>query len=154
MLRPGARRGAVVDWGSLDRPSLTREFITLLVVIGPIGTIPVYLYAAQGVPRRLHRRLALRAVAIDALVLLLFLAGGQQVLETLGLRLGSVQIGGGVIPFLFALTMVFGEPKAGREIEEAERDHMAGAVSPLAGRDAGRGDPDAQRERPPRPSRP
>ena len=116
----------------MDWSSLTREFVTLLVVIDPIGTIPVYLYAVAGVPRHLHRRIALRAVSIATLVLLLFLLGGQVVLETLGLRLGSFQIAGGIILFLFALTMIFGESKPEREIEKAERDHLAGAVFPLA----------------------
>jgi multiple antibiotic resistance protein len=54
------------------------------------------------------------------------------VLEGVGLRLGSFQIAGGMILFLFALTMIFGDAKPARDIEEAERDHMAGAVFPLA----------------------
>ena len=122
----------MLDWLSTNWPSLAREFVTLFVVIDPIGTIPVYLYAVASVPRHLHRRFALRAIAIAALVLLAFLIGGQVVLETLGLRLGSFQIAGGIVLFLFALTMIFGESKPEREIEEAERDHLAGAVFPLA----------------------
>ena len=117
---------------ALDWSYLTREFVTLFVVIDPIGTIPVYLYAVAGVPPDLHRRFALRAVVIATAVLMAFLVGGQFVLETLGLRLGSFQIAGGIILFLFALTMIFGESKPEREIEEAERDHLAGAVFPLA----------------------
>ncbi|MFC3616440.1 MarC family protein [Lutimaribacter marinistellae] len=120
----------------MDWAHLVREFVTLLVVIDPIGTIPVYLYAVAGVPARLHRRFALRAVAIAAVVLLLFLVGGQVVLETLGLRLGSFQIAGGIVLFLFAMTMVFGESKAQTEIAEAQRvddgAHLSGAVFPLA----------------------
>lgn len=120
----------------MDWTNLIREFITLLVVIDPIGTVPVYLYAVAQVPKRLHRRFALRAVAIAALVLLLFLVGGQVVLDTLGLRLGSFQIAGGIVLFLFALTMIFGESKAETEIAEAERRddgaHLSGAVFPLA----------------------
>ncbi len=116
-----------VDW-----TSLIREFVTLLVVIDPVGTIPVFLFAVQSVPARLHRRLAVRAVAIATLVLLGFLVGGQFLLETLGLRLGSFQIAGGVVLFLFAMTMIFGDSKPAREIEQAERDHLAGAVFPLA----------------------
>lgn len=116
----------------MDWTSLVREFVTLLVVIDPVGTIPVFLFAVQSVPPRLHRRFALRAVAIAALVLLLFLVGGQFLLETLGLRMGSFQIAGGVVLFLFAMTMIFGESKPAHEIEEAERDHLAGAVFPLA----------------------
>ena len=116
----------------MDWSDLFREFVTLFVVIDPIGTIPVFLYATASVPPVLHRRFALRAVIIATLVLLAFLALGQVVLETLGLRLGSFQIAGGIILFLFALTMIFGESKPAREIEEAERDHLEGAVFPLA----------------------
>lgn len=116
----------------MDWSSLTKEFITLLVVIDPIGSIPVFLFAVQNVPERLHFRFALNAVVIAALVLMAFLIGGQFLLETLGLRLGSFQIAGGVIFFLFAMTMIFGDSKPLREIEEAERDHLAGAVFPLA----------------------
>ena len=108
----------------LDWTSLMREFVTLFVVIDPVGTIPVFLFAAQSVPARLHRRLALRAVGISTLVLLGFLVAGQFLLETLGLRFGSFQIAGGIILFLFAMTMIFGESKPEREIEDAGRDHL------------------------------
>jgi multiple antibiotic resistance protein len=117
---------------SIDWVPLLREFITLLVVIDPVGTIPVYLFAVASVPAHLHRRFALRAVGIATLVLLAFLVGGQVVLETLGLRLGSFQIAGGIILFLFALSMIFGVSKPQTEIAEAERDHLSGAVFPLA----------------------
>jgi len=116
-----------VDWGNI-----LREFIMLLVVIDPVGSIPVFLYAVTSVPKKLHRRFAIRAVFIAGIVLLAFLAAGQILLETLGLRFGSFQIAGGIILFLFALMMIFGDSKPESEIEEAGRDHLAGAVFPLA----------------------
>lgn len=117
---------------ALGWSSLFREFVTLLVVIDPIGTIPVYLFTVAGVSRRLHRRIALRAVGIATLVLLAFLIGGQVVIETLGLRLGSFQIAGGIVLFLFALTMIFGDAKPDQEIADAGREDLSGAVYPLA----------------------
>ncbi len=117
---------------SIDWLPIFREFITLLVVIDPVGTIPVYLFAVANVPAHLHRRFAFRAVSIATLVLLAFLVGGQVVLETLGLHLGSFQIAGGIILFLFALSMIFGDSKPQTEIADAERDHLSGAVFPLA----------------------
>ncbi len=116
----------------IDLTSLLREFITLFVVIDPIGSLPVYFFAVAGVPAVLHWKIAVRAVLVAAGVLLAFLVAGQLLMDTLGLRLGSFQIAGGIILFLFALTMIFGDSKPAREIEEAERDHMAGAVFPLA----------------------
>ena len=124
---PYERSDLVIDW-----TSIFREFVTLLVVIDPVGSIPVFLFAVQNVPPHLHRNFALRAVAIATLVLLGFLIGGQFILETMGLRLGSFKIAGGIVLFLFAMTMIFGDSKPAREIEEAERDHLAGAVFPLA----------------------
>lgn len=116
----------------MDWVSLVREFITLFVVIDPIGSIPVFLFAVASVPANLHRRYAIRAVAIAGLVLLAFLLGGQLILEVLGLRLGSFQIAGGIILFLFALTMIFGDSKPEEEIAAAGKQDLSGAVFPLA----------------------
>ncbi|SFR41886.1 multiple antibiotic resistance protein [Yoonia tamlensis] len=116
----------------MDWTNLLREFVTLFVVIDPVGSIPVFLYSVASVPSRLHRRYAVRAVFVATMVLFTFLIAGQFVLETLGLRFGSFQIAGGIILFLFALSMIFGHSKAETEIEEAGKDHLAGAVFPLA----------------------
>ena len=121
-----------MDWINPDWAMIVREFVTILVVIDPIGSIPVYFYAVQSVPQRLHRRFAIRAVGVATVVLLAFLIGGQILIETLGLRLGSFQIAGGIVLFLFALTMIFGDTKAKQEIAEAEREDLSGAVYPLA----------------------
>ncbi len=116
----------------MNPQELMREFITLFVVIDPIGSVPVFLFATAAVPARLHRAFALRAVLIAAAVLMGFLAGGQFLLEALGLRLGTFQIAGGIVLFLFALSMIFGESKPEREIVEAENEDLSGAVFPMA----------------------
>lgn len=111
---------------------LYREFITFFVVIDPIGSIPVYLYASQNVKPELRKRFAVNAVIIATCVLLTFLVLGQIILEALGLGLGSFQIAGGIILFLFALDMIFGQSKPSSEIAMAQRDDLSGAVYPLA----------------------
>ncbi|TKW67669.1 MAG: MarC family protein [Paracoccus denitrificans] len=116
----------------MDITAIFREFITLFVVIDPIGSVPVFLFATKYVPRALHRRFAIRAISVATAVLIGFLFFGQFVLEAMGLRLGSFQIAGGIVLFIFAMTMIFGDSKPQREIEEAERDHLEGAVFPLA----------------------
>ncbi len=118
---------------------LWREFITMFVVIDPIGSIPVFLFASAAVPEELRRGFAIRGVLVATVVLMAFLAGGQYLLEGLGLRLGAFQVAGGIVLFLFALTMIFGDSKPESEIAQAERDKdtavdgaMARAVFPLA----------------------
>ncbi|WP_425072276.1 MarC family protein [Sagittula sp. S175] len=117
---------------NIDLTALVREFVTLFVVVDPIGTLPVFYFATAAVPAALHWKFAVRAVLVAWCVLIGFLIAGQFLLEALGLRFGSFQIAGGIVLFLFALTMIFGESKPEHEIEEAEKSHLAGAVFPLA----------------------
>lgn len=116
----------------ISSAQLLREFITLFVVVDPIGSLPVFYFATSSVAARFHWKFALRGVLVAALVLYFFLIAGQVVIEAIGLRLGSFQIAGGIILFLFALTMIFGPSKPAREIEEAEHTDLSGAVYPLA----------------------
>ncbi|MEM7695896.1 MAG: MarC family protein [Pseudomonadota bacterium] len=116
-----------MNWGEIGR-----EFVTLLVVVDPIGTLPVFYYATRGVDPSRHTAFAVRAVLIATLVLLFFLVAGQLLLEALNLRFGSFQIAGGIVLFLFAMMMIFGDPKSDQEIKEAARGDLSGAVFPLA----------------------
>ncbi|SOB99775.1 MarC family protein [Rhodobacter maris] len=100
---------------------ILQEFVTLWVVIDPIGTLPVFLAVTTGLSAAQRRAVATRAVAVAFGVLVLFLLAGQMVLEALGLALPSFQIAGGIILFLFALTMIFGHSKPEEEIAAAER---------------------------------
>lgn len=116
---------------------LLREFITLAVVVDPIGTIPVFIAVTTGMRAVTRRKIAIRAVLAAAGVLLFFLVLGQLMLESLGLALGSFQIAGGIVLFLFALSMIFGQSKAEAEMadidESAISDRLrAKAIFPLA----------------------
>lgn len=106
--------------------------MTILVVIDPIGTLPVFYFATSGIPRARHKAFAIRAVLIATLVLLFFLVAGQALLESLGLRFGSFQIAGGIVLFLFAMMMIFGDSKSEQEIKEASKQDLSSAVFPLA----------------------
>lgn len=105
----------------LSPSQLLQEFVTLWVVIDPIGTLPVFLAVTVGMSARQRRAVALRAVSVAFVVLALFIVAGQVVLEALGLALPSFQIAGGIVLFLFALSMIFGHSKPEEEIAEAER---------------------------------
>lgn len=95
----------------LSPTQVLQEFVTMWVVIDPIGTLPVFLAVTTGMSRAQRRAVAIRATIVSFVVLLLFLMLGQIVLEALGLALPSFQIAGGIVLFLFALTMIFGHSK-------------------------------------------
>ena len=84
------------------------EFVTLLIVVNPIGALPVFLAVAGGFDGAAQRRIALIAVLVSLAVLVFFIAAGGFLLEKMGISLRSFQIAGGIILFLVALDMVRG----------------------------------------------
>ncbi len=110
------------------------QFVTLWVVIDPIGTIPVFVAVTAGLSPSDGRRIALQAAFIATCVLLFFLVCGQLLINALSISLPAFQIAGSIVLFIFALTMIFGTSKPEEETEAAasgkERDSPA--VFPLA----------------------
>lgn len=114
--------------------NILKDFIYLWAVIDPVGSIPVFIAVTAGTSKIVQRKIAVRAVITAGLVLILFIVGGQLLLEQLEIPLSAFQIAGGLVLFLFALTMIFGESKPEAEIEESNKvaAHQNKAVFPLA----------------------
>ncbi len=111
------------------------EFASTLIfffaVIDPIGTVPVFLAVTAHYDRQLKRKIALQATAISAVILLFFIVVGELILTALGIPLSAFEVAGGVILFLFSLTMIFGD---GKPEEELKLTHSSTekAIFPLA----------------------
>ena len=97
---------------------IIEQFVTLWVVIDPIGTIPVFVAVTARLEASNRPKVALHAAFVAAGVLMFFLVVGQFLIDALGIGLPAFQIAGGIILFLFALTMIFGESKPQSETGE------------------------------------
>lgn len=106
-------------------------FIVFFAVIDPIGTIPVFIAITRGYEIEAKRKIAFIATLVAALVLLFFIAAGELILDALDIPLFAFQISGGIILFLFALSMIFGESKPEEETRLL-KDHRETAIFPLA----------------------
>jgi len=111
------------------------EYLTALffifAVIDPIGSVPVYLEATKEFDIYHRKKIALRASILAFLILLFFIVVGQIILESMSVSLDAFQISGGVILFLFALTMIFGDGKPAREKNQIT-DYKHVTVFPMA----------------------
>ena len=107
------------------------RFVVLWAVIDPVGTVPVFLSATADRTPAERRHMALIASATAAGILLFFIAVGEPVLVAMGVPLLAFQIAGGIVLFLFALTMIFGESKPEGETEML-RSAQDTAIFPLA----------------------
>ena len=83
------------------------DFVTLWVTVDPLGTVPLYLSVTKEMTTPARRRSAWRATMIAFGLLAGFLFLGQYLLEAMRIEMLSFQIAGGIVLFLFALTMIF-----------------------------------------------
>jgi multiple antibiotic resistance protein len=106
-------------------------FIFLFAVIDPIGTVPVFIAVTKFFDKKEKRKVALKATLYSAIILLFFLVAGEYVMTSIGIPLSAFQIAGGIILFLFALSMIFGESKPEIESKIAPKQSET-AIFPLA----------------------
>jgi MarC family membrane protein len=90
--------------------SFTSAVVILLLVMDPIGNIPLFVSVLRHVKAARRRPVILRECAIAFAVLLVFVFFGAAILGVLGLSDPSLTIAGGVILFLIALRMIFRRP--------------------------------------------
>lgn len=107
------------------------DFVTLFVVIDPIGTLPIFLATTASLKDDVRRKTAIFAVLFAFGVLLFFIAFGQHLLAHIGIPLRAFQIAGGVVLFVFALHMVLG-PDDSPTASKGKVDPVEVAIHPVA----------------------
>lgn len=107
-------------------------FITFFAVIDPIGTVPVFIAVTAKYDQKTKRKIALIAALVSSCVLLFFIVIGEVILTALAIPLPAFQISGGIVLFLFALNMIFGDSKPEEELKRLEVSHQETAIFPIA----------------------
>lgn len=91
--------------------SFASAVVILLLVVDPIGNIPLFVSLLRNVDPARRTRVIVRECTIAFAVLLGFILFGRWILDLLGLSEPSLTIAGGVILFLIALRMIFRTPE-------------------------------------------
>ena len=109
-------------------------FVTLLLVVDPPGVVPTFVALTKGMQPFRRRAVLTRAVVIAFGVALFFLLVGRSVLSYLGVTVQAFSISGGILLFVAALPMLFGQ-RGGLQAPEAKERGSVGediSVFPLA----------------------
>ena len=109
-----------MDWGALGE-----TFVTLLVIMDPAGTAPIFVGLTSRMSPAQRQRAALRAVLAAGAPIVGFALAGDIVLGSLGVSLESLSIAGGLLLLLVALEML-------RGIDAAPGEDGDVALVPLA----------------------
>lgn len=94
-------------------------FLTLFVAVDPPGLAAIFLGLTLHMSAEDRKATAYRAVIIAFSILLAAAAGGQQVLDLLGISIPAFRIAGGLLLFVIAAEMVF-EKREQRKSNSAE----------------------------------
>jgi multiple antibiotic resistance protein len=100
--------------------------VTLVVIMDPVGNVPLFLGLTGGRSNRRRRRLAGQAVLVSLLVISLFAVLGQQILAYLGIGIPAMQGAGGLLLSIVALELL-----TGKSDDPAEVDNVSVALVPL-----------------------
>ncbi len=114
---------------------LISAFVTLLVVVDPVGLVPTFLAITHGLPAKARRSVALRACLIAGAILAGSALAGDWLLRTLSITLPAFRIAGGLLLFSIASEMVFGVriARQSKAAEQVIEDHVRNiAAFPLA----------------------
>jgi len=91
----------------IETAALLSAFVTMFVVIDPIGLTPMFIALTAGTDTAHRRIVALRACVIAAILLTIFGLIGETLLTAIGITMPAFQIAGGILLFLTALDMLF-----------------------------------------------
>ncbi|HGJ65217.1 TPA: MarC family protein [bacterium] len=108
-------------------------FVTLLIVIDPIGIVPLFISATGQIPETNRKKIIIQEIKIAAAVMIVFIVAGRFLLSLMGISTGAFYLAGGAMFFLISIDMLFGQPKRAKTSqEEAPEDYASVAVFPLA----------------------
>ncbi len=116
--------------------------LSLIVLVNPFSALSIFLELTQGYTSRERRRTAQITALSVFIIMTVFVFSGNWILKILSISTGSFQVGGGILVFLIAVSMMNSgsnpaKPKIGTqehdEITVQPRPNMgAVAIVPLA----------------------
>lgn len=101
-----------------------KAFISLVVIMDPLGNLPLFLSFTGDYDPRERARTAMWSSVSAAVILTIFCIGGERVLSFFGISMPAFQITGGIIFFLYALQMLQILPGGMKTTVEEEQETM------------------------------
>jgi multiple antibiotic resistance protein len=112
---------------------LTYDFVTLFVVLDPVGMLAVFLAVTAELTPVQRREAATLAILYSLGILVFFIAAGELLLIQMGIRLRAFQVAGGILLLLYGIQMTTSTTTLGVAPDREDGDSLhALAVYPLA----------------------
>lgn len=99
---------------------IAKAFLTLFVIVDPIGLIPLFIALVEGRSPQEQSRIAQRAILVSAGILSTFALFGGFILRYLDISMEAFQVTAGILLFKIGIDMVFAQYE--RETKEEEQE--------------------------------
>ncbi|NBQ28305.1 MAG: MarC family protein [Rhodobacteraceae bacterium] len=85
---------------------LITSFVTLFVIVDPIGLTPLFVAMTQEMTPKQQRQIAIRSIVVAIGILFAFTLFGDAILRFAGISMPAFRVAGGILLFLTALDML------------------------------------------------
>lgn len=109
-----------MDELALDGTLFITTLVTVLVIMDPIGNVPIFLGLTRFQDPAQRRRSALLATFVAGIVIFLFALGGRQLLDLVGISLEALQVAGGLLLLLVGYELL--NPTGSGGLTAADKD--------------------------------
>lgn len=106
----------------IDVGLFSTTFLTLFVIMDPLGTVPIFLALTSTMTAKQRKRAARQAVLVAGGVIVSFMLFGQAILDFLGISVPALQASGGLLLLLVAMELLTGkaeDPEATGQVNVA-----------------------------------
>ncbi len=87
---------------------IIKSFLTLLVIMNPIGNLPIFISLTKGTSARNMKRNANKAILVASILLFVFLFLGKSIFNFFNISLSSFEIAGGIVLVILGVQYVLG----------------------------------------------
>jgi multiple antibiotic resistance protein len=116
----------------MDFALIATSFVTLFVIVDPIGLTPIAAALTHGMPAAEQRKIARRAVLVAFGILVAFTVFGDAILQFAGISMPAFRMAGGILLFITALDMLFERRTKRRQDSSDEESVEDPSVFPMA----------------------
>ena len=105
--------------------------ITLILVMDPLGNVPIFLSILNRFEPRVQTKIILRETFIAFIILTAFVFCGQYIMHGLQITAPALSIAGGIILFIIAIRMIFPPERGASREEDVEEPLIVPLAIPL-----------------------
>lgn len=87
-------------------PDIAKIILSFIVLINPFSALSLFLDLTRNYSKRERRQVAQLASLSVYIVIIVFALTGNWLLKVLGISVGAFQVGGGILVFLIAISMM------------------------------------------------